>query len=322
MLEQPSLKALLKLFSDGHGQPQGSGVLGQLGGAPVLAQAELFDDPLVLANAEQVQSDEAVLALVHANTAEVDVASASARPLDALVEEVDQVVLAHVHDALIHCPVDALALAGAIGLAQCSQGGSNEQVGVDVVTGVRHGNHRLLSGAVLAGEASVRANGAVVGRTLDAVGVAEFTVAGAVDDDELGVNGPHILIGEALALPRAALGGLEEDVGVLEHLQQNFFALGGELVQSDGAAVTTLGLSSVLSIANGVAIARVLEPRNIGTPVSHDVASARNSFLHCSEDDFDVVENTKARFFGRNGSHIAGPFSFLRVRRALTRRTR
>ena len=162
-LKQPSLKALLELFSDGHGQPQGSGVLRQLRGAPVLAQAEFFDDPLVLANAEQVQSDEAVLALVHANTAEVLVAGAGARPLDAVVEEVDQVVLAHVHDALIHCPVDALALTSAISLAQSSQRGGNEQVRVDVVTGVRHGDHRLLRGAVLAGEAGVGANGAVVG---------------------------------------------------------------------------------------------------------------------------------------------------------------
>ena len=123
-------------------------------------------------------------------------------------------------------------------------------------------------------------------------------------DDELGIDGPHIFVGEALAVPRAALGRLEEDIGILQHLQQNFFAAGGELIQLNGAAVAALGLRGIFRIAHRIAIAGVLEPNNIGTPIAHDVARAGNSLLHGGEDDFDVIENAEMRFLGRNGSHF------------------
>ena len=139
---------------------------------PYVSHAQGLEHPLVLADAEEVQCDEAISAFVDADAAEVLVTSTSTRPLHAIVEVIDQVVLAHVHDAFVHRPVNALALASALDLVERCERCCDQQVAVDVVAGVGHRDHRLLRRAVLAGEACIRADRAIVGGALHAIRVA------------------------------------------------------------------------------------------------------------------------------------------------------
>ena len=173
----------------------------------------------------------------------------------------------------------------------------DQQVAVDVVAGVGHRDHGLLGRAVLAGEACIRADRAIVGGAHHAVRVAIGTESRAVHDDELGVHGPEILVRDTLACPGAALGRLEEDIGICEHLQEHFFAFGGELVECDRAAVAAFSLSCVLRIADRIAVTRVFEPGHVCAPVGHDVAGTRHCFFHGGEDDLHIIQDTEAWFF-------------------------
>ena len=176
---------------------------------------------------------------------------------------------------------------------QRSQGGGDDHQGVEVVASVGAGVHRLLLRAVLAHVAGVGHDGQVVSGALDHLRVAGLAEAGQVHDDELRVDLPQHLVGDALASPGAALGGLDEDVGVGQHLEQDLLALIGEVVHGNGTLITALSLLDVSGVADGVACASVLEPGNVSTPVSHEVACLGASEFYCRVNDLNAVECTE-----------------------------
>ena len=282
------------------GQPQAARVLGDVLGAPEMPQADGLEEVLVLVDAVQAHAQEAVLALELADAAEVLVAGARTRPLDALVKVVDQVVLADGQKRLVHGQVDALALAGLLGLVQSRQRRGGDHQRIEVVARVGSGEHGLLLRAVLHDDAGVGHHRQVVGGALHHLGVALLAEAGDVYDDHLGVELPQHVVGDALASPRAALGGLHEDVGVLHEVEEHLLALFGEVVQGHRALVAALGLLHVRGVADSVARARVLEPDDVGTPVGHEVGGLRAGQLHCRVHDLDAVERAVRGLFGRN----------------------
>ena len=314
VLQAVRLERGLDLGSVRVGQPQAGGVLRDVLGAPQVTQADGLQEVLVLVDAVQAHAQETVIALVLADAAEVLVASARARPQDALVQVVDQVVLADGQQRLVHGHVDALALARAVGLMQRSQGGGDDHQGVEVVASVGAGVHRLILRAVLAHVAGVGHDGQVVSSALDHLRVAGLAEAGQVHDDELRVDLPQHLVGDALASPGAALGGLDEDVGVGQHLEQDFLAFVREVVQRNGALITALSLLDISGVADGVASAGVLQPRDVGTPVGHEVAGLRHCQLDCCVNDLDVIQNAEGRLVGFK-SHD----EFLSIRRRACR---
>ena len=133
---------------------------------------------------------------------------------------------------------------------------------------------------------------------IDHLGVALLAEAGDVHDDQLRVELPKHLVGDALARPGAALGGLHEDVGVAHEVEEDLLALLGEVVQGHGALVAALGLLDVGGVADGVARARVLEPDDVGAPVGHEVGGLRARELDRRVDDLDAVEGAVGRLFG------------------------
>ena len=236
-----------------------------------MAEADGLQEVLVLVDAVEANAQEAVLALELADAAEVLVASAGTRPLHAVIEVVDQVVLTDGQQGLIHCEVDGLALAGLLCLVESGHRGEADHQGVEVVAGVRSGEHRLLGGAVLHDDAGVGHDGQVVSGALDHLGIALLAETGDMDDDHLGVELPQNVIRDALASPGAALGCLHEDVGVFDDLEESLLALFGEVVDRDGTLVAALGLLDVRGVADRVARAGVLEPGHVGSPVGHEV---------------------------------------------------
>ena len=103
-----------------------------------------------------------------------------------------------------------------------------------------------------------------------------------MNDNKLRINLPKNFIGNALTCPGATLGRFHEDIGIFNHLEEDFFAFFREVVKSYRALVTTFNLLDVGGIANGVTRTRVFQPRYISTPVSHQVSSFRASKLYRS----------------------------------------
>ena len=190
---------------------------------------------------------------------------------------------------------------------QRSQGGGDDHQGVEVVASVGAGVHRLLLRAVLAHVAGVGHDGQVISGALDHLRVAGLAEAGQVHDDELRVDLPQHLVGDALASPGAALGGLDEDVGVGQHLEQDLLALVGEVVHGNGALVAALGLLHVGGVADSVACAGVLKPGDVRAPVGHEVAGLGHCQLDCCVDDLHIIEDAEGGLVGFD-CHGGAPF--------------
>ena len=86
VLEAVVLKCLLDLIGMRIGEPQTGGILGDILGTPQVTKTDGFQEVLVLVYAVEAYAQEAILALELADAAEVLVACARTRPLDACVE--------------------------------------------------------------------------------------------------------------------------------------------------------------------------------------------------------------------------------------------
>lgn len=72
-----------------------------------------------------------------------------------------------------------------------------------------------------------------------------------MNDNELRIDGPKHLVSDPLACPGAALGCLEEDIRILDHLEEDFLTLFREVVEGNGTLVTALSLLDVSGVADG-----------------------------------------------------------------------
>ena len=75
-----------------------------------------------------------------------------------------------------------------------------------------------------------------------------------MNDNELRIDGPENLVSDPLACPGAALRCLEEDIGILNHLKEDFLTLFREVVESNRALVTALSLLDVGGALDRVAV--------------------------------------------------------------------
>mgnify|MGYP000977059902 CR=1 FL=1 len=114
-------------------------------------------------------------------------------------------------------------------------------------------------------------------------------------DHELGIRLPQEFIGDALARPRAALRRLDEDIGVGDEPADDLLALIAEVVHRNGTLVAALGLLDPFRVAHGVAGAGGLEPDDVGAPVGHEVARARNGFFDGCVHDFHAIKDAERR---------------------------
>ena len=304
------LEGALDLLGVGIRQPQPARVLGNLRRAPQMPQADGLEEILVLVDAIKAHAQEAVLAGELANAAEILVARTGARPLDALVQVVHQVVLADSQKRLVHSQIDGLALPRLLSLVQGGQSRACDHERVEVVAGIGPRQHRLLLGTVLHDDPGIGHNRQIVGRALDHLGIARLAEAGHVHDDELRVHGPQHFVGQALARPRAALRSLHEDVRISDHVEEYLTALFGEVVQRHGTLVAALGLLDVGRIANSVAGAGVLKPGDIRAPVGHKIGGLGAGKLYGGIDHLHAIKRTVRGFLGRD-SHCF--FSLNRV---------
>ena len=271
-----------------------------------MPQTDGLEEVLVLVDAVKAHAQEAVLAGELANPAEILVARARARPLDALVQVVHEVILADGQKRLVHGQVDGLALSRLLGLVQCGQSRAGDHERVEVVAGIGSRQHRLLLGAVLHDDPSIGHNRQIVGCALDHLGIARLPETRYVHDDELGIDPPQHFVGQALARPRAPLRSLHEDVRVSDHVKEYLAALFGEVVQRHGTLVAALGLLDIGRIANSVAGAGVLKPGDIRPPVGHKIGSLGTSQLNSGIDHLHAIKRTVRGFLGRD-SHCFSP---------------
>ena len=123
--------------------------------------------------------------------------------------------------------------------------------------------------------------------------IALLAKARDVNDNKLRIDGPKNLVSDPLACPGTTLRCLEENIRILDHLEEDFLTLFREVVKSNGTLITTLSLLDVSSVADGVACARVLEPSNVSTPVSHEVTCLGASEFYCCVNDLNAVECTE-----------------------------
>ena len=128
-----------------------------------------------------------------------------------------------------------------------------------------------------------------------------------MNDNELRIDGPKNLVSDPLACPGAALRCLEEDIGILDHLEEDFLTLFREVVESNRTLVTAFSLLDVGGVADGVTCASVLEPGNVSTPVSHKIASLGASEFYCCVNDLNAVECTERWFFSWHSHNIFPP---------------
>ncbi len=193
--------------------------------------------------------------------------------------------------------IEALALAGLVGIAQrcedvCKSAQTGEVVGGDFAAGQRLSVLEALKCHV-AGE---RLADGVIAAAADVVGIAALAVAGEVSDDELGVPGPEDLIGQAPLGVGAALGGLDEDIGVGEKLLQDLASLGRGDVERDVSHVLAVALGAHAAFAAvGVGGLGAFDPDNVSAHFRHKGGGNRSGDDGRCIDDGHAAKHTKFR---------------------------
>ena len=200
--------------------------------------------------------------------------------------------------------------------------------GGDVVSHVgTHGIRRgLATIGVLPHVAREGLRGGVEAAAVHILGQARLAVAGDVGDGELGVDGPEGVVGEIQTVELATLGGLDEDIGVGDEVQQNLAAFGGTQPQSHGALVAALGLGLDVVQGTGVIIGVcILDPNDVGAILRHKGGAQGTRQRRGRMDDLQTLKQTKLRQIRIfrphvvSPSHILLPWSAFRGMRTLTR---
>ena len=292
-------KVLFELALDeirfGPVQPQRGRVLRVLGSPPQIAQTDGLQKVLVLGDAVDAQADVPVFAGILADRAQVLMARARTGVGYAGVEVIHHVVRADAQERLVHRQIDALPLARRLGLVQGGQRRGDDHERVEIVARIGGNVHRLLGRAVLCDDSSVCGDREIVGGGVDHGRIAPLAEPRNVDDDEGGIGLPQHLVGDPLAGERRALGGLDEDIGLLDQTAKDLLAFVGKGVHGDRALVAPLHLLRPRGVPHRVARPHVFDPRDVGAPLGHDLGRGGSGDLDRRIEDPDVVQRAERR---------------------------
>ena len=273
--------------------------LGEVGVRAVARRGQA-DERIALfrvAGADHADEDGAAVLAVVEREACRDVADVAGAVLDrlaragvALVEPLSRVAAQQAEHRLILRHVACVALAGDARVGHDGQRADAGVVGGGVVGQVRVDLQRGRRGA-RAVHVHVAAHGLagdVVGRlVLVRSGLA---VAGDVDDGELAVDLPHMLVAQAVFGIGTGAAGLDPDVRPCDQLFEHLFALGGAGVERDGVRVAVI--LRVAVVAAGLAgHVRGLDLHDLRAHLCHDARGegacdvrARHEHLHARQD--------------------------------------
>ena len=141
------------------------------------------------------------------------------------------------------------------------------------------------------------------------LGIAALTVAGNMNDDELGIPAPQHIVAQPPLCQRAGLPALDVNVGILENLFEYLSALRRGNVKSEGTAVAAFYLNGERNTrARGVGNAGIFQPDEIGAVVGKHRCAHGTCHVRGTVHDLQTVQNAEIGFI-----HVLphGYFSFV-----------
>ena len=212
----------------------------------------------------------------------------------ALVEPVGRVVVEQAEHGVVLGNVAGITLAAVLGVDVAGERDHAGVVSGDVVGQVRVDLQRAgrRGDAVHVHVAAHGLAGDVVGRlVLVRSGLA---VAGDVDDGELAVNLPHMLVAQTVFGIGAGAAGLDPDVRPRDQLFEHLFALGGAGVERDGVRVAVILRIAV--VAAGLAgHVRGLDLHDLRAHLGHDARGEGACDVRARHEHFHAREHAELR---------------------------
>ena len=238
----------------------------------------------------------AVFALLRTSACAHEVFVADRSGLNAMVDAVGKRCALNANERFELRAVDRLAFARFFGMDNGGERRPCAHEAGHVVARERLGNRRRRAREAI--EARVAreslANGVEAG-LLHVIGVARLAEARNVENDERGIVLPQNVIGETPLRPRAALGRLDEHIGVFNEPEQHFLAFVARNVQRHHALVATLGRPCVAIHAIHIGSLHALQLNNVSALFGEKAAYKRARDNGRRIDDLQAVKVAELR---------------------------